>query len=284
LVTLVDLALPVTLGFMIGREIVAGKNSSNLIVLGMLAVFGMANAIFHWEAATVGNAAQGYGLRLGLGAGLMMVAVIGGRIVPSFTRNWLVKRGVGRLPTPPMRRFDKVALMLLLAALLLWGLWPTHPASGWALLVAGIIHVARLVRWAGYRTVPEPLVFVLHLAYGFLPLGALAVGCAILWPDHFSSAPAQHLWMAGTIGMMTLAVMTRATLGHTGQPLVAGPKTVAIYGALMVAVFARVSAGLCPQASGWLYDLAGLGWIAAFAGFAVIYGALLLRAPAARKL
>jgi uncharacterized protein involved in response to NO len=284
LVTLVDLALPVTLGFMIGREIVAGKNSSNLIVLGMLAVFGMANAIFHWEAATVGNAAQGYGLRLGLGAGLMMVAVIGGRIVPSFTRNWLVKRGVGRLPTPPMRRFDKVALMLLLAALLLWGLWPTHPASGWALLVAGIIHVARLVRWAGYRTVPEPLVFVLHLAYGFLPLGALAVGCAILWPDHFSSAPAQHLWMAGTIGMMTLAVMTRATLGHTGQPLVAGPKTVAIYGALMVAVFARVSVGLCPQASGWLYDLAGLGWIAAFAGFAVIYGALLLRAPAARKL
>jgi uncharacterized protein involved in response to NO len=89
--------------------------------------------------------------------------------------------------------------------------------------------------------------------------------------------------MAGTIGLMTLAVMTRATLGHTGQPLVARPKTVAIYGALMVAVYARVSAGLWPQASGWLYDVAGLGWIAAFAGFAVIYGALLLRSPAARK-
>ncbi|MGV8950850.1 MAG: NnrS family protein, partial [Cypionkella sp.] len=171
LVALVDLALPVTLGFMIGREIVAGKNWSNLIVLGMLAVFAVANATFHWEAAIGGNAAQGYGLRLGLGAGLMMVAVIGGRIVPSFTRNWLAKRGAGRLPTPPMRRFDKVALLLLLAALLLWGLWPAHAASGWALLVVGIVHAARLVRWAGYRTVAEPLVFVLHLAYGFLPLG-----------------------------------------------------------------------------------------------------------------
>jgi uncharacterized protein involved in response to NO len=114
-------------------------------------------------------------------------------------------------------------------------------------------------------------------------MGALVLGSTILWPDHFGTAPAQHFWMAGAIGLTTLAVMTRATLGHTGQALTAGHGTVAIYAALIVAVFARVSAGLWPQAAGWFYDLAGLGWIGAFGGFSVMCGGFLLRRPLALK-
>ncbi len=282
-VAVVDIAFPVTVGLVIAREIVAGRNWRNLIVLGMLAVFIFGNVLFHWEAASGDYAAQGYGLRLGLGAGVMMIGVIGGRIVPSFTRNWLVRRASGRLPTPPMQRFDKVTLVFLVAALLLWVVVPTYPLTGVALLLAALLHIVRLARWAGYRTGSEPLVAVLHIAYAFVPLGALAIGAEILWPGSFGTAAAQHLWMAGAVGLMTLAVMTRATLGHTGQSLTAGSATISIYLAVGIAVLARVGAGLWPSEAAWLHMVAGLGWIMAFGGFSVVYGRLLLRLPADKR-
>jgi uncharacterized protein involved in response to NO len=282
LVAVIDLAFPVTLAAVIGREIVAGRNWRNLIVLGLLAVFAAGNLLFHWEAARGDYAAQGYGFRLALCAGLMMIAVIGGRVVPSFTRNWLAKRGPGRLPVPPMQRFDKVALLALMAALLLWVALPFDLVTGAALILAGALHLARLARWAGHRTLAEPLVAVLHAGYAFLPLGALALGAEIIEPGWLGAAEAQHLWMGGAVGLMTLAVMTRATLGHTGLMLTAGPGTVAIYLSLAAAVLARVAAGFWPEAAGLLHAAAGLLWIGAFGGFAVVYGPLLLRLPAAK--
>jgi uncharacterized protein involved in response to NO len=283
LVAAADLAFPVVFALAIGREIVAGRNWRNLIVLAMLGVFIAGNALFHWEAARGGFAAQGYGLRLGLGAGILMIAVVGGRVVPSFTRNWLAQRQSKVLPVPPMQSFDKLALAVLLAALAAWVVLPHHRATGLALGLAGVMHAVRLARWAGHRTLAEPLVAVLHAGYAFLPLGALALAAEILAPGLLGMAGAQHLWLAGAIGLMTLAVMTRATLGHTGQALHAGAETVAIYAALVLSVLARVAAGMMPGMAGPLHMVAGAGWIAAFGGFAVIYGALLLRLPAARR-
>jgi uncharacterized protein involved in response to NO len=284
LVALADLALPVALAALIGREIVAGKNWKNLIVLALLGVLILGNAVFHSEAAQGKYAAQGYGLRIGLGAVVMMIAVIGGRIVPSFTRNWLAKRAVGRLPVPPMQRFDKAALLALLAGLFVWIALPDHPVTGVLLLLAGGLHVVRLARWAGERTLAEPLVAVLHVGYAFLPLGALAIGAEILAPGHIGMAAAQHLWMGGAAGLMTIAVMSRATLGHTGQTLTAGRGTVTIYAALLVAVLARLAAGVWADQAHFLLMLAGLAWIGAFGGFAVIYGRLLLRLPAGKRI
>lgn len=278
-VAVADLAFPLVLALAISREIVAGRNWRNLMVLGMLALFTAGNALFHWQAARGLAAAQGAGLRIGLAAGILMIAVIGGRIVPSFTRNWLVKRGSTTLPAPPMQGFDKLSLLALAAALLCWILAPERTATGIALLLAGGLHLIRLTRWAGHRTLAEPLVTVLHLGYAFLPLGALALGLAILFPDWLDTATAQHLWTGGAIGLMTLAVMTRATRGHTGQALTAGPGTVAIYAALVLAVLARVGAGIWPTAAPGLYTLSGLFWLGAFGGFAVLYGPLLLRLP-----
>ena len=284
LVAAVDLAFPVMLATVIGREIVAGRNWRNLIVLGMLVVFAVGNALFHWEAARGEYAAQGYGLRLGLGAGLLMIAVIGGRIIPSFTRNWLARRGPGRLPVPPMQRFDKLALLLLLGALGMWVARPDGLATGGALVVAGACHAMRLARWAGDRTGAEPLVWVLHLAYAFVPLGALAIGLEGLSSGVFGMAAVQHLWMAGAAGLMTLAVMTRATLGHTGRALTAGRGTVAIYLALVVSVLARLAAGVLPAEAGMLHALSGAAWIGAFGGFAVLYGPLMLRQKPAKTI
>jgi uncharacterized protein involved in response to NO len=282
-VAAVDLAFPAGFAVIVLREIVAGRNWRNLIVLGMLGVFVLGNALFHWEAAREGHAAQGYGLRLGLAAGVMMIAVIGGRIVPSFTRNWLVRRGAGRLPAAPMQGFDKLSLLALLAALVLWVAAPLHPVSGLALLLAGLLHLARIARWAGDRTLAEPLVTVLHAGYAFVPLGALALGAEILVPGRLGMAGAQHLWMAGAIGLMTLAVMTRATLGHTGQELHAGVGTLAIFAALVLAVLARAGAGIWPGQAAGLHGAAGLAWVAAFGGYAVIYGRLLLGRPAGKR-
>lgn len=276
-VALADLALPLVLAAVLLREIVGGRNWHNLVVLALLAVFTLGNALFHWQAAGGVMAAQGIGLRIGLGAGLMMVAVIGGRIIPSFTRNWLVRQPAGQahLPAAPMQRLDKVALLLLLLAMLSWIVLPdAHPTAA-LLAVAGVAHIVRLSRWAGARTWREPLLMVLHAAYLFLPLGALTMAAAIFIPDQVAPAVAQHLWMAGAIGLMTLAVMTRATLGHTGRPLSAGLGTTALYLALATAVAARIMAGVLPTAASALLAISAVGWVVAFGGFAVLYGPLL---------
>lgn len=283
-VALIDLAMPLTLGAVLAREIVAGKNWRNLVVLGMLGVLTLGNSVFHWEAAHGGYAAQGYGLRIGLGAALMMIAVIGGRVVPSFTRNWLVKRPESKLPTPPMQAYDKGALVVLMAALISWVAFPEAGATAVTLSVAGLLHLIRLARWGGWQTTSEPLVLVLHAGYALLPLGALAVAAEIAMPRFTGLGAVQHLWMGGAVGLMTLAVMTRATLGHTGQALRAGWGTSGIYIAVVLAVLLRVSAGVWPEASPLLYSVSGVFWIWAFGGFVIIYARLLLFARPGKQL
>ncbi|WEX08600.1 NnrS family protein [Chelativorans sp. AA-79] len=277
LVAAADLAFPLVLAVAIAREIIKGRNWRNLIVLAMLGVLIAGNLVFHWEAAHGDYAARGMGLRIGLAAAVMLIAIIGGRIVPSFTRNWLARQSSPVLPAPPMQRFDKVALSVLAVALLLWIVLPHTSTTGLAMLLAGGMHSLRLARWAGDRTASEPLVLVLHAGFAFVPLGALAIGTAILEPEWIDMAAAQHVWMAGAIGVMTVAVMTRATLGHTGRALTADLGTVMIYILLIVAVLVRALAGLTPSLAVALNSLAGLAWIAAFSGFSVLYGRYLLR-------
>lgn len=276
-VAILDLAMPVALTGFLVREIVAGKNWRNLIVLAGLGAFTLANAVFHWEAAQGDYAAQGYGVRAGLGAAIMLVAVIGGRIVPSFTRNWLARKGPGRLPVPPMQRFDKLALLALLVALCGWVAAPEAWPTATLLLIAGVLHLARLARWAGDRTLAEPLLWILHLGYFFVPLGAIVLGAGALASSPLGLASAQHLWMSGAIGVMTVAVMTRATLGHTDQALHAGPGTTTLYLMLIVSILTRFAAGFWPTLAPTLYTLSGLCWIAAFGGFALLYGPSILR-------
>ncbi|MEQ8898208.1 MAG: NnrS family protein [Roseovarius sp.] len=268
----VDLAFPLVLGGLILREIVAGKNWRNLIVLGLLAVFTLANGFFHVEALTGAYAAQGIGLRLGLATGIMMIAVIGGRIIPSFTRNWLAKENDPARPAPPMQRFDKAVLLASIAILMLWVVRPYDIQTGAALIAFGALHLVRQARWQPHHTLREPLVWVLHAAYLFIPLGAIALSLDQITGNP-GTAGAQHLWMAGAIGAMTLAVMTRASLGHTGQSLTANRATVAIYLCLFGSVLARYLGTYQPG----LTHFSGALWLAAFAGFVFAYGPSLLR-------
>lgn len=274
----IDLAFPIVLGGLILREIIAGKNWRNLIVLALLAVFTLANGLFHYEAHVGAYAAQGYGLRLGLATAVMMIAVIGGRIIPSFTRNWLAREQHPARPAPPMQRFDKITLLLSLPILAIWTLQPFTVTTGLCLLVFGSLHLMRLTRWQGHHTLTEPLLFVLHAAYGFIPLGAFALGLDQVMGNP-GTAGAQHLWMAGAIGAMTLAVMTRATLGHSGHELKASKGTVVIFLCVFATAFTRF---LTPLHLG-LSTVSGVLWLLAFGGFAVVYGPMLLRPKAERE-
>ncbi|WP_298837785.1 NnrS family protein [uncultured Roseobacter sp.] len=270
-----DLAFPIVLGGLILREIIAGKNWRNLTVLALLAVFALANALFHYEALVGEYAAQGYGLRLGLATAVMMIAVIGGRIIPSFTRNWLVSKNHTARPAPPMQRFDKLTIVLSPPVLAIWTFRPFTIMTGYCLLVFGALHLIRLIRWQGHHALSEPLVFVLHASYGFIPLGAFALGLDQILGGQ-GTAGAQHLWMAGAIGAMTLSVMVRATLGHSGHELKADKATVAVFLCIFAAGLTRFLTPLHLHLS----MLSGVFWILAFGGFALSYGAMLLRPKA----
>jgi uncharacterized protein involved in response to NO len=276
LAALIDVAFLVALAGVAMREIVTGKNWRNLRVLVMLVVLIVGNVVFHSEVFWRG--AADYGTRIGVAAVVSLMMLIGGRIVPSFTRNWLVRLNPGRLPQP-FARFDVVALVSSVAALVCWIVFPQQGVTGVLLMGAGALQAARLARWAGERTLADRLVLVLHVAFMFVPLGFLLLGAAILWPAQWPTSAGLHAWTAGAFGLMPLAVMTRASLGHTGQDLVASMPTQVIYLCAVLAALVRIWAAFEPSYT--LLHIAALAWVAAFAGFAAIYGPLLLGRPPA---
>jgi len=268
---LIDCSFLLLVALAATREILAGRNWRNLNVVVLLSLLLAGNVAFHLEAHR--NGAADYGMRAGIAVVILLIGMIGGRIIPSFTRNWLVRENPGRLPAP-FNRVDMAIVAVSAVTLLLWVLRPQGAATGAMLALAGCLHLVRLARWAGDRTTKERLVLVLHVGYFFVPVGFLLTAAAA-----FQLVPASagsHAWMAGAAGIMTLAVMSRATLGHSGQKLTASRATQAIYGAALIAVTARICAVLHPAWSDALLHLAALAWAAAFLGFAVAFGRLLI--------
>jgi uncharacterized protein involved in response to NO len=252
------------------REIIAGRNWGNLKVLIPVTILGLGNAAFHVEAQVFG--AADYGIRMGIAGILVLIIVIGGRLIPSFTRNWLTRENPGRLPVP-FGRFDAAVIVLSSAALAFWIVEPFGKATSAGLFVAGLLQVLRLARWAGDRTLRDRLVVVLHVAYAFVPLGFALTGLSAIGAVVPSAG--LHAWMVGAAGVMTLAVMTRATLGHTGHELIASVPTQFIYAAVFIAAVARICAALEPRWSELELHVAAFAWAAAFFGFGIVYGRML---------
>ena len=266
----IDIAFLATLAAVVLRELVAGKNWRNLRVLIVLGVLVAGNVVFHFEAISRGTA--DYGIRIAIAAVIGLIMLIGGRIVPSFTHNWLVRNNPGRLPRP-FARFDALTLGAGAVALAMWIALPRLAVSGAVLMIAGVLQAVRLARWAGDRTFADRLVLVLHVGYAFVPIGFVLVGAAIVWPAEWPASAGLHAWTMGAIGLMTLAVMTRASLGHTGQQLAASVRTEIIYLFALIAALARILAAFEPSSA--LLYAAGLAWVLAFGGFAAFFGPLL---------
>ena len=258
------------------RAIFAAGNRNKPILIVLL-LFATANGLDH--AAAMGLTADpAIGMRAGFALVLMLITIIGGRIIPAFTRNWLMRQGgAGRLPAMA-NRFDIAVIATTAVALAGWTVAPENAGIGVLLLTAGALHAVRLTRWAGLRAVRDPLVFVLHISYAWLPIGLLLLGAAIVWPV-IPVSSAMHALAAGAMASMTLAVMTRATRGHTGRPLEADGATVAIYILVHLGALIRVAAPLLPLDYMLSIQLAGSLWGGAFLLFILVYGPMALRRP-----
>lgn len=264
--------LPI-LAVVLGREILAGRNFRNIPVCALIMLLAAANIVSHLEALDIVPWA-GYGERAGIGMLCLLIGLIGGRIVPSFTNNWLGRQGLVRAATPQplLERFVHVASAVALVA---WIVAPDAAPTGVALLIAAGAHAFRLFGWRGWRAWREPLVLVLHVAYAWIAIGYLLLGLAAVADGTLRSA-GLHALGVGAIGGMTLAVMTRATLGHTGRLLRANAGTVLIYTAIALSAAARVGAGLLAGAYIPLLITAAVLWLIAFALFVGFYGPMLL--------
>jgi uncharacterized protein involved in response to NO len=268
---LVDAAFLALVAAAAAREIMVGRNWRNLPVVLLVTLLLAGNVVFHLEVHFAGTA--DYAVRFGIAVVVLLISLIGGRIIPSFTRNWLVRENPGRLPAP-FGRFDMIVVGCGALGLVSWVAAPDREMSGIMLALACVLHLARLLRWAGDRTLQERLLLVLHVGYAFVPLGfGLAAAAA------FGEVPGSagiHAWMVGAAGVMTLAVMTRATLGHTGQALSASAATQAIYAAIVIAALSRIAAVLAPAHDEVLLHVAACAWVLAFFGYALAFGPLLL--------
>ena len=272
---IIDCAYLITITALISREIVAGSNWRNLRVVVLVAFTAIANIVFQAEVLVYGG--PNYGLRLGVAAIVALIMVVGGRVTPSFTSNWLTRQRSQARPAA-LGRFDIGAIALGAIALITWIAAPDWYGTAALLLVMAIAQAARLSRWTGARTWREPILFVLHLGYAFVPIGAFVLSISILWPRIVPTSGALHAWTTGAMGLMTLAIMTRATLGHTGRDVYSTPTTVAIYGAMLAAALARIAAPLLPTFYYQMLLAAGVAWFSAFAIFVLTYGPMLVRA------
>ncbi len=274
-----DLAFPAAFFLVVAREIVSGRNWRNLPMVAALLSLFAANLLVHLDALGLARTAA-FGNRLGVATLLMLISFVGGRIIPSFTRNWLAKERPQIAAPIPFGPFDRAALSVAALALALWVVAPESDASAFCALVAGLALVLRLARWRGRAALREPLLLVLHLGYAWLALGFLLLGFDRLFPVLPQTA-ALHALTVGAVGTMTLAVMTRASLGHTGRPLKAGPRTEAIYALVTLAALLRLLSPLGGAHYLLVLSFAGAAWSGAFGLFVLFYGPI-LAAPRVR--
>lgn len=261
------------------REIVAGRKWSDLKVVAGLGAIAIANACYHYETVLGGGA--DHSTRLALAGLTMMIVIVGGRMLPSFTRNWLSKAGRTDFPVP-YNRFDLATIVLSVPVFVLWIAQPEGTPTAIVACLAAVLHSARLWRWGGWKTSAEPLVMVLHVAYAFVPIGFAAISLSAAALLDLSAAI--HVFTVGTVSAMMLAVMTRATRGHTGRELTASPTTCFSYGAIFQCALTRPLATLIPEHMVAVYSVAAALWICAFALYLIEYAPMLVfrRKPSAR--
>jgi uncharacterized protein involved in response to NO len=268
-----DLAFPAVLVAVAALEIVAGRNWRNLPMVVPVSVLGVASLMMHLETGGFAVPA-GLGWRLGLVAVIILISVVAGRIVPSFTRNWLAKRGSFELPSVH-GLVDRAAPGILHLGLLAWAFDLEARFVGPMLMLGAALNFWRMLRWRGGATSAEPLLMVLHVGYGWLVIGVGLLGLTTSGFEVPLSA-AIHSLTAGAIGTMVLAVMTRTTLGHTGRTLSADRTTGLIYILVALAAVVRVTAAFEADLTMPLLIASAGFWIAGFAIFLLRYGPFLL--------
>jgi len=270
---ILDVGFFVVLGLLAAREVLEANNR-NVPVVGMILLFGIADAI-DYLGTTGAIPLTDLGWQLGIAIVVLLISLIGGRIIPSFTRNWMVKRGMeAGLPTQP-GKFDLLVIIATAVALLAWLSGPAETPIGAVLVAAATLQAVRWARWRGYRTFVDPLVLVLHVGYLWVPVGLALLGLSLMGLVPRSAAI--HALTAGAMATMILAVMTRASLGHTARELKANTATTVVYLLVTAGAILRVTASVRLIDYDIGIEIAGLGWGAAFLLFLIAYAPVLWR-------
>ena len=279
-VALIDLVFLPMLSWRLALNLFRRPKPQNIALLGLIALIWAGDAMTHAEWTGLTNDTTERGLWLGVAAVSALIAVMGGRITPAFTRNAMMRVGAGvQLPrSRPWADRAGVATAVVMALAL------AVDAPEWLLgcvaLAACLTNGIRAAGWRTRATLGEPLLWALHLGFALLVLGYGLL--ALAWLTHLLHPVASlHGLAIGAIGTMTLAMMTRAPLGHTGRALTAGTPIAVAYGLVALSALLRVAV---PELAPSWYNagvlVAGLSWISAFTIYAVVYWPV-LTGPAA---
>lgn len=274
LVTAVDLGFWIFLFAVVSRTLAGGK-PRNFAFLAVLALVVAANAMVHLErlGLTADTAAAGH--RLALDSIVLLIAIVGGRVVPAFTRNAL-RAGTGEAdPIPALPWLDAAGIGAVAALLVADQVTPGGAAPGWLALVAAVANLGRLLRWRGWQILDQPILWIAHLGFAWMAAGLGLKAWALLGGEMIE-ATALHALTVGAIGSMTLGIMTRAGLGHTGRPLKVAPEIAATYLLLSLATLVRVVGPFAlPQFYNASLMVAGVLWCIVFGVFAAVYWPIL---------
>ena len=273
LAAFIDLSFLLALASVTLREILAGRNWRNLPIVLAIILFFLCNALSHADAAGLAETG-GLAQRLAIAVVVTLVTLIGGRVIPSFTRNWLVKRGAQKL-LKGFGNFDRATLTITLIALAYWAVMQDGVITVSLTGLASALNLFRLFRWRGFATYPEPLLLVLHIAYLWIPIGFALLALSSWWPA-LPPTGALHALTAGAMGTMTLAMMSRATLGHTGRELHAGTALTGVYLLVTISALFRVSSSLWDKFYMPLLTTSAIAWIAAFVLYVCACGPMLV--------
>lgn len=248
------------------REILVGKNWRNMPVAIIFSLFGLAAMLSSLSNMTIISSSFNFD-RAAIATLVLLISLIGGRIVPSFTENWLKQQGAKELPVA-FNGQDGIILVISAVALISWLTLPYNNFLVWVTaLPCSLLHIWRLSRWQGIATFSEPLVAMLHVAYLWIAVGFAMIALATL--DMVSESTAVHAWTTGAIASMTLAVMMRASLGHSGRALKADKPTIAIFSLITLAAITRLIAATLGSTE--LITISALFWIAGYLVYVVAY-------------
>lgn len=272
----IDLAFFPAMLLVLAPPLVRARKFRNLPFVGILMLLFLANLCFHFGANGMVAAGEQIGLSIAIDIVMILIVIIGGRIIPAFTKSGLARYGI-TVQLQDNRWIDVVSIASIVAMLLGDLAIPLSAANGAVALLAAVAQAIRLARWHGHRTLRDPLIWVLHLGYAWLVTGLLLKAIWLL-----AAAPFAEKWIhaltVGAFATIILAVMTRASLGHTGRALVARPNLTACYAFVTVSAMMRVFApAVFPTRYDTVVTISAIFWMGAFGIFLLIFVPILAK-------
>lgn len=265
--SVIDLLFLPLLAAVMARILIRARNRRNAVFPPLLLALAGFNACLHAQLHGLADLAW-FGLAGTTALLTFLLVFMGGRVIPFFTQNRLVGTPVHRWPA-----LDWAATLSVVPIPLWFALDVVWLTVAGLLLPAALI-AARLLAWSPWATRHEPMLWILHLGYAWIPVGLT------LWAAHeaglgVSFAAGQHALLAGALGALTLGMMARVALGHTGRTMMAPQWMAPAFALVLLAGLVRVAAELIPEMMVPLWLVAGGLWVLAFGVYVVVYSPIL---------